>query len=406
MTKSESNCETLPVKWKQHLAFTLPVSYPADCVWIHACSVGEVASIAPLAESLLKRHHNIHLTVVTKTGMQHAKRLFGERIHTSYLPWDLPGRAAKLIDHIKPKLLLLTETEFWPGMLGACKKRNIPVVGINTRISDRSFPRYQATKWLWKRWLEPVQMFLAQGRVDADRLVELGIDADRVKPVGNLKYAITPPEVDANQLRKIVDPSGQRSILLAASTHHDEEKQILSMWPLWRDVVPDLILVLVPRHPQRFDAVAEAIESTGTRFNRWSELNSQPEKSPESMILVDAMGVLQELYTIADIVFIGGSLATTGGHNPLEAAICGRGVVTGPHVQNFREIMNEMQAAHAAIVGRDALEVEHAVLRLLQHPDELRELHANATIYMNEKNGVLDRILHAIEPWLAPLEGR
>jgi 3-deoxy-D-manno-octulosonic-acid transferase len=116
------------------------------------------------------------------------------------------------------------------------------------------------------------------------------------------------------------------------------------------------------------------------------------------------MGVLQKLFTIADIAFIGGSLASTGGHNPLEAAICGRGVVTGPHVQNFREIMNEMQTAHAAIVCRDALEVEHAVLRLLQHPDELRQLHAKATLYMNEKSSVLDRVLHAIQPWLAPLK--
>ena len=404
MIESEANHKAVPVKWKQHMALALPPAHIAGCIWIHACSVGEVASIAPLVTRLLEYHHPIHLTVVTKTGMQHASRLFGETIHISYLPWDLPGRVARLIDHIKPKLFLLTETEFWPGMLNACRKREIPVIGINTRISDRSFPRYRATKWLWKRWLQPVQLFLAQSSVDAARLSELGIDDERIEPVGNLKYAITPPEVDAGRIRKMIDPSGERPILLAASTHRDEEKQILSMWPLWKDVVPDLMLILVPRHPERFDSVAEQIEATGASFGRWSEMSSRSEQHPESIVLVDTMGLLQKLFTIADIAFIGGSLVPTGGHNPLEAAICGRGVVTGPHVQNFREIMNEMQAAHAAIVCRDALEVEHAVLRLLKHPDELQQLHAKATTYMNEKSGVLDRVLHAIQPWLAPLK--
>jgi 3-deoxy-D-manno-octulosonic-acid transferase len=404
--ESEANRKAVPVKWKQHMALALPSPHIAGCIWIHACSVGEVASIAPLVTRLLEDHYPIHLTVVTKTGMGHAKRLFGETIHISYLPWDLPGRVAKLIDHIKPKLFLLTETEFWPGMLNACRKREIPVIGINTRISDRSFPRYRATKWLWKRWLQPVQLFLAQSDVDAARLSELGINNERIEPVGNLKYAITPPKVDAGQIREMTDPSGERPILLAASTHHDEEKQILSMWPLWREVVPDLMLILVPRHPERFDSVAEQIALTGASFSRWSELNSESGQNPESIILVDTMGLLQKLYTVTDIAFIGGSLVPTGGHNPLEAAICGRGVVTGPHVQNFREIMNEMQTAHAAIVCKDALDVEHAVLRLLKHPDELRQLHAKATVYMNEKSSVLDRVLDAIQPWLTPLKDK
>lgn len=406
MTESNSNINALPVKWKQHLAIALPPCNSSGCIWIHACSVGEVASIAPLVSRLLEDHHAIHLTVVTKTGMQHANRVFGKRVHISYLPWDLPGRIAKLIDHIKPELFLLTETEFWPGMLNACDKRQIPIIGINTRISDRSFPRYRATKWLWKRWLKPVQLFLAQSAIDAERLSELGIEAGRIKPVGNLKHAITAPEVDADQIRQMVDPSGVRPILLAASTHHDEEKQILSMLPLWRDASPELLLILVPRHPERFDSVAEQIEASGAKFSRWSELGNNTVQNPESIILVDAMGLLQKLYTITDIAFVGGSLAPIGGHNPLEPAICGRGVVTGPHTQNFREVMNEMQAACAAIIGRDALEVEHAVLRLIKHPDELRELNAKATIYMNEKSGVLERVVDAIQPWLARLNGK
>lgn len=236
-----------PTKWKQHLAITLPQAYTEGCVWVHACSVGEVNSVAPLIRWLLNRNQHIHLTVVTQTGMQHAQRLFVDQIHISYLPWDFPGRVAKLIDHIRPHLLLLTETEFWPGMLNACSRKDIPVIGINTRISDRSFPRYKATGRLWKHWLKPVRFFLAQSKIDAERLEALGIEKERIKPVGNLKYAIATPEVDADRIRAKVDPSKQRPIILIASTHHNEEQQILNMWPVWKKAEPNLMLLIVPR---------------------------------------------------------------------------------------------------------------------------------------------------------------
>jgi len=398
-------------KWKQHLALALPETCAEGCVWIHACSVGEVNSIAPLVYWLLEEKQPIHLTVVTKTGMQHAQRLFDKRIYISYLPWDLPGRIAKLIDHIHPQLLLLTETEFWPGMLSACKQRKIPIIGINTRISDRSFPRYEATARLWKHWLKPVQIFLAQSNIDAERLAALGIEKERIQPVGNLKYAIKPPKVDTSQIRATIDPSKQKPIILVASTHHNEEQQILNMWATWKQTRPDLILLIVPRHPKRFNDVAGDIESTGKPYCRWSELSytdknelheESPHKSnvPEEIILIDAMGVLQQLYTIADIAIIGGTLAPIGGHNPLEAAICGRGIITGPHIENFREVMHDMKIEHAAIVANDAADMEQAVLRLLQHPDELRELHAHATHFISKKNDVLKKVCQVIEPWL------
>ncbi|MES0371310.1 MAG: 3-deoxy-D-manno-octulosonic acid transferase [Mariprofundaceae bacterium] len=401
MEKHDLTGSNPPIKWKQHLAIALPQAYSQGCVWVHACSVGEVNSIAPLIHWLLSQNQHIHLTVVTRTGMQHAERLFNDQIHISYLPWDLPGRAAKLIDHIRPHLLLLTETEFWPGMLGACKQRDIPVIGINTRISDRSFPRYKATGWLWKRWLKPVRFFLAQSRIDAERLEALGIEKERIKPVGNLKYAISTPEVDADQVRAKVDPSKQKPIILIASTHHNEEQQILKMWPIWKKSGPDLMLLIVPRHPQRFDEVAKEIESIGKPYSRWSDLpRAQEHHQPEDIILIDAMGVLQKLYTIADIAIIGGTLVPVGGHNPLEAAICGRGVITGPHVENFQEIMHDMKSGNAAIVANDADEMEQAVSRLLQHPGELHDLHARAAHFISERGDVLEQVCDAIGPWL------
>ncbi len=399
--KPDSTSRDQPVKWKQHLALTLPQAYTQGCIWLHACSVGEVNSIVPLIRWLLNRNQQLHLTVVTQTGMQHARRLFGDSIHISYLPWDLPGRMAALIDHIRPRLLLLTETEFWPGMLRACKHREIPVIGINTRISDRSFPRYKATAGLWRRWLKPVRLFLAQSRIDAERLQALGIEKERIRPVGNLKYAITPPRVDADRLRTKVDPSKQKPIMLIASTHHNEEQQILKMWPLWKQARPDLVLLIVPRHPQRFDEVASDIATGGRPYSRWSDLSLTHENgTPEEIILVDTMGLLQQLYSIADVAVIGGTLVPVGGHNPLEAAICGRGVVTGPYTENFREIMDDMQQENAAIVADSAADMEQAVLRLLKHPEELRELHAHAARFISKRNDVLEQLCDAIKPWL------
>jgi len=387
---------TQPAKWIQHLTLALPEPYADGCIWIHACSVGEVNSIVPLIQTLLERDEPLHLTVVTRTGMQRAMHLFGDRLHLSYLPWDLPGTMSQLIERIRPRLLLLTETEFWPGMLKACDRRNIPVIGINTRISDRSFPRYLATRALWKRWLKPVRLFLAQSGIDAERLAALGIDADRIITLGNLKYVVSTPKIVAQTIRKQIDPTQNRPIVLVASTHDDEEKRILKMWPLWKQARPDLMLLIVPRHPERFDDVADTISSSGNAFSRWSNII----ESPESIVLVDAMGVLQQLYTVADIAIIGGSLVPVGGHNPLEAAVCGRGVITGPHIQNFREIMQEMEQEGVAIVAGNTEELELGVLRLLQHPDELRNLHAHAAHFIHKRQDILDKVIDAIEPWL------
>lgn len=387
-------------KWKQHLTLALPKRPDQECIWIHACSVGEVNSVTTLITALLDRGETIHLTVVTETGMQRATHLFGERLHLSYLPWDIPGTMARLIDRIRPRLLLLTETEFWPGMLSACGRRHIPVIGINTRISDRSFPRYMATRWLWRYWLRPARLFLAQGRIDAERLEELGIAPEQINTVGNLKYAITPPKIDADAVRRKLDPSGVRPIVLVASTHDDEECQILKMWPEWKRIRNDLMLLIVPRHPERFDAVADTIASQGLSYGRWSELETMAGDTSPDILLVNAMGILQQLYAIADIAVIGGSLVPIGGHNPLEAAVCGRGVVTGPHIQNFREIMAEMVTDGVAIVTDSAEELEGAVLRLLKHPDELRNLHMHAAEFIHKRQGILDKVLEAIEPWL------
>lgn len=385
-----------PSRWRQHLTLDLPLSGNRP-VWVHACSVGEVSSVAPLIESILEMGHRIHLTVITDTGYAQAERLFGERISMAYLPWDIPGLMGRMIGRLDPKLLLLAETEFWPGMLRACRRFGIPVIGINTRISDRSFPRYRLTRRFWKRWLSGVVLFLAQSRTDAERLGDMGIDDARIRCVGHLKYAVNPPQVDSEKLRLRVEATGSRPLLLAGSTHDNEEALLAGMLAGWKRLVPDLLLVLVPRHPQRFSSVTETLAGMGLRTIRWSE---GPAAQGDETVVVDEMGVLTKLYCIADIVFIGGSLIPHGGQNPLEAAVCGRGVITGPHTHNFTGIMQDMRQANAAVQCKDAVEVDAAVQRFLRHPDELRALHAHAAAFMQDRADVAARMLRAIDPWL------
>jgi len=390
-----------PVKWRQHLTLDLP-PVRAGCVWVHACSVGEVGSITPLIQALLMLGHDVHLTVVTATGFAHAHRLLGKTVSCSFLPWDFPFAMARMIRVLRPSLLLLAETEFWPGMLSACKRQHIPVVGINTRISDRSFPRYKATRALWKYWLAPVALFLPQSDIDAERLIAMGVDTERVRVTGNLKYAVNAPKLDSAALRSRLDSSGTRPILLIASTHAGEDERILDMYPAWHAACPDMLMVMVPRHPERFEQVAALITQRGYRLARWSQpAELQDTRHHSDIVLLDAMGVLTGLYSIADAVIIAGSLADIGGHNPLEAAICGRGVVSGPYVQNFREIMREMQQAEAAVICRDDRDMEAAVTRLLCHPDELRGLNASASLFIQDRSQVLEHILDAIKPWLS-----
>jgi len=386
----------LPHKWQQHFLLDMPEAKP-NCIWLHACSVGEVASVIPLLQQLHVLGHTLHLTVITRTGMQHAQRQLGHIASISYLPWDLPTLMQHFVNTLKPALLLLTETEFWPGMFKACQKNNIPVVGINTRISDRSFPKYHASRYFWKRWLSPINLFLPQSPLDAERLIAMGVDAKKVRVAGNLKYAVQAPDIDSNALRKKLDPSLKRPIILLASTHDDEEKRLLAMLPAWHRLQADLLTIIVPRHPERFDHVDELIASQGLQYARWSD--GQMNKNNQ-IILVDGMGVLQSLYSIADIAVIAGSLSPIGGHNPIEAAICGRGVITGPHVQNFRDIMSDMQIAGAAIVTNSDDELETAIARLLQHPHELRQLNGQAALFMQNKSQVLVKVLDAIAPFL------
>jgi len=229
----------------------------------------------------------------------------------------------------------------------------------------------------------------------------MGVASDKIEVAGNLKYAISAPAVDSKVFREKLDINSSRPILLIASTHEGEDSRLLDMWPVWHAICPELLTIIVPRHPERFDQVAALIQERGHRLSRWSKLHDHDTSRYDAdFVLLDSMGILTGLYTVADVVIVAGSLENIGGHNPLEAAICGRGVVTGPYVQNFRDIMAEMQQGKAAIVSRNDSELEAAITRLLSHPDELRHLNASAALFIQDRAQVLERVLAAIQPWM------
>jgi 3-deoxy-D-manno-octulosonic-acid transferase len=224
----------------------------------------------------------------------------------------------------------------------------------------------------------------------------MGVPLERIQTVGNLKFAINPPDVDAKQVRHMIDPSGKRPVFVLGSTHEDEEAQVLAQLNVWRAIQPDLLTVVVPRHPERFDTVANLLQQQGLSFTRYAEERT----GDEAVVFIDAMGVLTGLYTIADLVFIGGSLADIGGHNPLEAAVCGRGVVSGKHVQNFRAVYDDMQRQGAAIIVQDKDELTQVITRLLDKPDELKQLNAQAALFMQQQGDVLENTWQQIQPYI------
>jgi len=390
---SVSDSATKALRSAERWGLLLPPHRPG-CVWLHACSVGEVASSRPLIERLLAEGLQVHLTTITATGEAHSRRLFGARITRSFLPLDLPGAFERFVRALAPRACLVMETEFWPGMLRACARHGIPVLSVNTRISDRSYPRYRATRWFWRRALEPVRRFLAQSERDARRLVEIGASPDRVVITGNLKYAVDAPQVDAQALRAKLDPWGARTIWLAGSTHAGEEEALAQAFVQLKPKHRNLLLVVVPRHPERFDEAEEALARFGLRIRRWND----PASPEDDLVLVDAMGVLAGLYFACDLAFVGGSLVPVGGHNPLEAARAGRGVLAGPHLQNFREIYDEMQRKGAAIVVQNASELANAVDRLLRNREERAHLDAAARDIVTQKREIFARIWREVAP--------
>ncbi|RLJ68016.1 lipid IV(A) 3-deoxy-D-manno-octulosonic acid transferase [Sulfurisoma sediminicola] len=366
----------------------------APLIWIHAVSVGETRAAQPLVTELKERYpgHRILLTHMTPTGRQTSEALFGDGVDRIYLPYDYPFAVRRFLDHFRPRIGLIMETELWPNLIAACKARGVPLALVNARLSEKSARGYARFPRLAREALGNLAAISAQGEADAARLSGLG--APRVEVFGNIKFDIAPP---ADQLAKGEDfrrRIGQRKVFLAASTREGEEALILDAW---RQAAADAtaLLVIVPRHPQRFDEVAALVASRGLRLQRRSD--EVAVGADTQVWLGDSMGEMFPYYAAADVAFVGGSLLPYGSQNLIEAAACGTPVLLGPSTYNFAEAARGAIACGAVRQCETAEEIAAAAAGLLENAGESRRMREAGLAFVARHRGATQRTLALIE---------
>lgn len=369
-------------------------------IWVHAVSVGEVLAVGQLITELQQKYpaRQILVSTTTATGQKLARECFGED-RVFFMPLDFGFALRPYLNALKPHLIVLAETEFWPNLLHLAGKRGTSLATVNARISDRSFPRYRFFRWFFGRVLSEVDLFLAQTAEDAERLRAIGAATERVRVSGNLKFDIRPSAQSAlvTDLRQAI--SKNSPVIVCGSTAEGEEEPLLAAFRQVQSEFPAAVMVLAPRHPERFEKVANLISAAGFLMQRRSSWSpQQPVKA--GIFLLDSVGELAAVYALADVAFVGGSLVPTGGHNILEPAQYGAAIVVGTQTFNFREIVSLFQQGDAIkIVTVETLGLQW--LALLNQPEERRRLGGRAKDLFARHAGATRRTLDALGPLLA-----
>lgn len=370
-------------------------------VWIHAVSVGEVVQAARLRRCLEERRPDLGclVTVTTATGYQVAREMLGARAPLVYCPIDLGVCVRSFLRAVRPRLVVIFETEIWPNLLSELERSGVPACVVNGRISDRAHARYRAVRPLLAPFLRTLEAVLVQDEEMAARFERLGAVRERIRVTGNMKYDWQPGEPDPSVLA-IESVLGPRPVWIAGSTHETEEAAVLEAHRAASASCPGLALVLAPRHPERFQVAADAVARAGFKCRRASRLNPGERLADDEVLLLDRMGVLAVLYRAARVVFVGGSLVPVGGHNLVEPAHHAKPVLFGPHTANFRLMCDAFVEAGAGFLVRDARELARRLETLLSDPvlagkagDAARRLverHRGAT----QKN--IDRLLECV----------
>jgi 3-deoxy-D-manno-octulosonic-acid transferase len=381
--------------------FGLGPALAGENIWIHAVSVGEVQAAQPLIARLRERHprYGILLTTVTPTGAARARLLFGDRVHLRYVPLDLPGSVRRFFERVQPRLAMILETELWPNLYGECGRRGVPLVLASARISPRSVGKYRRLVPLFRRTLSHGIVIAAQSESDAQRFRSIGATPARTHVTGNIKFDFQPPAGIESQGRSWREQHAPgRPVWVAGSTHEGEEAIILDAHRRVLERFPDALLVLVPRHPQRFEAVRELLDK---RHERAANRSSGAPVLPGTCVLLgDTMGELMTFYAAADVAFVAGSLVPIGGHNLLEPASVGKPVLTGPHNFNGEEIAQLLIDAGAAVCVADAEQLAHNVNGLLGDARLRTMMGAAGRSVLDANRGALDRLLRLVDPLL------
>ncbi|HEX3740720.1 MAG TPA: 3-deoxy-D-manno-octulosonic acid transferase [Terriglobales bacterium] len=356
-------------------------------IWIHAVSVGEVLAVSELVRQLRSEYpeHRVVISTTTDTGQKLAASRFGAE-HVFYFPFDLAFCVKPYFEALQPELVIVAETEFWPNFLRTAHQRGVRVAVVNARISDRSLPGYRRWRPLLTRVLRNVNLFLAQTPEDARRLSEVGAAVDRVHVGGNLKFDIAPPPAPAivAQLRSALAASAAGPVLVCGSTVDGEEHLLIDAFESVLAHHPAAVMLLAPRHPERFPQVADQLQQSGLTFFKRSNWNG--ESLAGRMLLIDSIGELASLYALADIAFVGGSLVPRGGHSILEPAQYGVAILIGPHTENFRDIV-ELFRSHDAVRIVSPAELSRAITDLLANDNQRLALGRRALETLQSQRG-------------------
>lgn len=367
-------------------------------IWLHAVSVGEALAVERLIEQLKQRFPTrpVVLSVTTATGRSVATRRIAADL-IFYFPLDFRFAARRTLRAIRPDLVIIAETEIWPNFLREAAAANVPVMFLNGRISGRSFARYRLIRRLLRPTLTQVSGFLMQTPTDAERILDLGAPAERVQVAGNLKFDLIPPAQPGfiERLRKELQLAGIDQVIVAGSTMETEEEPVLDAYQRVRS--PQRLFILAPRHPQRFDKVAQLLAASGLPWLRRSHLGEPGALLPAGgVLLLDSLGELASAYQLATLAFVGGSLAPHGGHNLLEPAYWGVPVVFGPHMENFAAIAEQFLAAGAARRAASPRELWHVWQELLDQPLARERVGAAARLLLESQRGATQRALEVI----------
>jgi 3-deoxy-D-manno-octulosonic-acid transferase len=378
----------------------------APSIWLHAVSLGEMSAAAPLARALRRRFPEIPLVVTTATpaGRARAAALFEGEADIRFLPYDTPASVRRFLKRTRPRAAIIMETELWPNLLRECERGGIPVLLASARLSATSVSRYRRFGSLFAGVFGKNLLVAAQSAQDAERFKSIGAPAEQIQVVGNVKFDL---ELDAGivragqALRSAYAAAGTRPVWIAGSTHAGEDEQVLDAHALLLESIPNAVLLLVPRHADRFAAVADLLARRGVKFARRSRMASGAEAAPllseTSVLLVDTVGELLTLYASADAAFVGGSLVPVGGHNLLEPAALGLPVLTGPYFSNSREIAQLLLARGAALQVAGAQDLAATLKRLLAEPAAREQMGSIGKEIIAANRGSVARLLAIIE---------
>jgi 3-deoxy-D-manno-octulosonic-acid transferase len=384
--------------WMERLGF-MPFK-SKGCIWIHAVSLGETIAAVPLIKELIARHPNreIVVTSTTPTGRDRVKSTLGDTVKYGYMPFDLPFLWNIFFFRVKPVLIITMETELWPNLFHRCAQKKIPVLVANARLSERSLEKYQIIKSLTREMLQCVTQVLAQTAKDKERFVQLGLDPGRCQILGNIKFDLSPTEGLAEKFVNLRKKFEGRLVWIIASTHSGEEQVLFEVYKHLKVRLPNLLLICVPRHPERFSEVESLAQEEGLHLI--TRTGGASVTDDVDVFLVNTMGELLYFYGASDIAFVGGSLVPVGGHNLLEPAVLGLPILTGPHVENFVAVTAMLVEAEAVIQVEDGPELEAALLALAKDSSGRAKMGERAQLVVAKNRGATDRHLKVISYYL------